>query len=135
MKLIKTCRRQRLTNAHLNDCMVIKANSASIGNFDPTPAINSWMVTITKLWSVKLTIYFKKSDKYLLALTATSLLFVTDGQQITQKDELQKDTESKKQVGRRKISWRQWKKSGEWHWRIKSGWGNHRFEIVSDNFN
>lgn len=61
--------------------MVIKANSASIGNFDPTPAINSWMVTITKLWSVKLTFYLKKSD--LFALTATSLLFVTDGQQIT----------------------------------------------------
>lgn len=94
--------------------MVIKANSASIGNFDPTPAINSWMVTITKLWSVKLTFYLKKIWFVLFALTATSLLFVTDGQQITQKDELQKETKSKIQAGRRKISWRQWKKSGEW---------------------
>lgn len=45
MKLTKTNRRQRLSNAHLNDCMNVKANSETVEAFDPTPAIDNWMVT------------------------------------------------------------------------------------------
>ena len=45
MKLIKTDRRHRLTNAHLNDCMVIRLESPSFAEFDPVPAVDSWMVT------------------------------------------------------------------------------------------
>lgn len=46
MKLTKTDKRHRLSQKHLNDCMVTKIESASIEEFDPTPAINRWMVCI-----------------------------------------------------------------------------------------
>lgn len=46
MKLTKTDRRHRLSQKHLNDCMVTKIESDSIEEFDPTPAINRWMVCI-----------------------------------------------------------------------------------------
>lgn len=47
MKMTKTNRRQRLSNKHLDDCMVIQLESTDILNFDPTEAINKWMVIIT----------------------------------------------------------------------------------------
>ena len=40
MKLTKTDRRHRLSQEHLNDCMVTKIESDRIEEFDPTPAIN-----------------------------------------------------------------------------------------------
>lgn len=45
MKLTKTNRRQRLSNMHLNDCMVIQLESADILDFDPTSAVNKWMTS------------------------------------------------------------------------------------------
>lgn len=45
LKLIKTDRRHRLTESHLNDLMVIRLRSPSIVNFDPNPAIDKWMVS------------------------------------------------------------------------------------------
>ncbi|XP_062589081.1 zinc finger protein 862-like [Saccostrea cucullata] len=45
LKLIKTDRRHRLTERHLNDLMVIRLQSPSIVNFDPNPAIDKWMVS------------------------------------------------------------------------------------------
>lgn len=44
MKLLKTERRHRLSNQHLNDCMLIRLESAEITEFDPQPAIDRWMV-------------------------------------------------------------------------------------------
>ena len=44
MKLIKTDRRQRLSNEHLNDCMLVRLESAEIASYDPTPAVEKWMV-------------------------------------------------------------------------------------------
>jgi hypothetical protein len=52
MKLIKTSRRQRISNSHLNDCMVIRSNSESIDKFDPTPAIDNWMVTTMNVYNL-----------------------------------------------------------------------------------
>lgn len=49
MKLTKTNRRQRLSNMHLNDCMVIQLESADILDFDPTSAVNKWMVNIPSI--------------------------------------------------------------------------------------
>jgi hypothetical protein len=46
VKLTKTDRRHRLSQKHLNDCMVTKIESDSIEEFFPTPAINRWMVCI-----------------------------------------------------------------------------------------
>jgi len=48
MKLIKTDRRHRLSQEHLNDRMMIRLQSPSIMEFDPTTAINKWMVSYTK---------------------------------------------------------------------------------------
>lgn len=48
-KLTKTNRRQRLSNMHLNDCMVIQLESADILDFDPTSAVNKWMVNIPSI--------------------------------------------------------------------------------------
>ena len=45
MKLIKTDRRHRLSQEHLNDLMMIRLQSPSIMEFDPTTAINTWMVS------------------------------------------------------------------------------------------
>ncbi|XP_056008137.1 uncharacterized protein LOC130051023 [Ostrea edulis] len=45
MKMTKTNRRQRLSNKHLDDCMVIQLESTDILNFDPTEAINKWMTS------------------------------------------------------------------------------------------
>jgi hypothetical protein len=49
MKLIKTDRRYRLSGKHLNDMLMIRLQSPSIGYFDPTNAVNKWMVRINKL--------------------------------------------------------------------------------------
>ena len=49
MKLIKTDRRQRLTEEHLNDMMLIRLQSPTISQFDPTPAVDRWMVIIMKI--------------------------------------------------------------------------------------
>lgn len=45
MKLLKTERRHRLSNQHLNDCMLTPLESAEITEFDPQPAIDRWMLT------------------------------------------------------------------------------------------
>lgn len=34
---------------HLNDCMVIQLESADILDFDPTSAVNKWMVNIPSI--------------------------------------------------------------------------------------
>lgn len=47
MKLIKTDRRHRLSQKHLNDLMMIRLQSPSIMDYDPTTAINKWMVSPT----------------------------------------------------------------------------------------
>lgn len=49
MKLTKTNRRQRLSNMHLNECMVIQLESADILDFNPTPVVNKWMVNIPSI--------------------------------------------------------------------------------------
>jgi hypothetical protein len=49
MKLLKTERRHRLSNAHLNDCMLIRLQSPSIKNFNPSAAIDKWMVNALDL--------------------------------------------------------------------------------------
>lgn len=49
MKLIKTDRRHRLSAQHLNDIMLVKIESSSIQDFDPTPSINKWMVRLKVL--------------------------------------------------------------------------------------
>lgn len=46
MKLLKTDRRQRLSNNHLNDCLMIKLQSPAISEFDPKEAVDKWMVII-----------------------------------------------------------------------------------------
>jgi hypothetical protein len=47
MKIIKSNRRHRLTNTHLNNCMVIRLESPTISQFDPSSAIDNWMVYYT----------------------------------------------------------------------------------------
>lgn len=47
MKLIKSNRRHRLANTHLNDCIVIRLKSPTISEFDPSSAIENWMVYYT----------------------------------------------------------------------------------------
>ena len=47
IKLFKSNRRHRLSNTHLNDCMVIRLESPTISQFDPTSAIENWMVCYT----------------------------------------------------------------------------------------
>ena len=42
MKLIKTDRRNKLSIRHMTQVMRIKLQSASIEDFDPTPAIHLW---------------------------------------------------------------------------------------------
>ena len=53
MKLMKTDRRHKLPNRHLNDCMLIRLQSPSIKEFNPDAAIEKWMVRQTKNLSVK----------------------------------------------------------------------------------
>lgn len=45
MKLLKTDRRQRLSNKHLNDCLLIKLQSPAISEFDPKEAVDKWMLS------------------------------------------------------------------------------------------
>ena len=52
MKLIKTDRRHRLSQKHLNDLMMIRLQSPSIMDFDPTTAINKWMVSYTVYYNM-----------------------------------------------------------------------------------
>jgi hypothetical protein len=56
MKLIKTDRRHSLSGRHLNDLMLIRLQSPSVAKFDPSPAIDRWMVSL-KI-SIKITGYF-----------------------------------------------------------------------------
>jgi hypothetical protein len=51
MKLIKTDRRHRPSQEHLNDLMMIRLQSPSIMEFDPTTAINKWMEVGGSEWS------------------------------------------------------------------------------------
>lgn len=44
MKLLKTDRRHRLNERHLNDCMLIRIESPSIKDFNPMAAVDKWMV-------------------------------------------------------------------------------------------
>ena len=44
MKLQKTDRRHRIGQSRLDDCMITKLESASVKDFDPTDAIDKWMV-------------------------------------------------------------------------------------------
>jgi hypothetical protein len=46
LKLLKTDRAHSLTEQHLNDCMVVKLECASVTDFDSDPAIDRWMVNI-----------------------------------------------------------------------------------------
>ena len=52
MKLIKTDRRHRPSQKHLNDLMMIRLQSPSIMDFDPTTAINKWMVSYTVYYNM-----------------------------------------------------------------------------------
>ena len=47
MKLLKGDRRHRLSAQNLNACMLIRIESPTVAEFDPTPAINKWMVNIS----------------------------------------------------------------------------------------
>ena len=44
MKLIKTIIRLKISTENLNNIMTIKMLAASIGEFDPIPAIEHWNV-------------------------------------------------------------------------------------------
>ena len=46
MKLIKTSRRHRMAGPTLNDCMVVRLESASVREFDPSPAVTRWLVSL-----------------------------------------------------------------------------------------
>ncbi|XP_062618568.1 uncharacterized protein LOC134280153 [Saccostrea cucullata] len=45
MKLLKTDRRHRLNERHLNDCMLIRLESPTIKDFNPMAAVDKWMLT------------------------------------------------------------------------------------------
>jgi hypothetical protein len=59
MKLIKTDRRHRPSQEHLNDLMMIRLQSPSIMEFDPTTAINKWMVSYTDYYESYYNKYLK----------------------------------------------------------------------------
>ncbi|CAG2230307.1 Protein NipSnap homolog 1,Protein NipSnap homolog 2,Protein NipSnap [Mytilus edulis] len=44
MKLLKTDRRHRLGGSRLDDCMMTKLEAPSVQEFDPTDAIDKWMI-------------------------------------------------------------------------------------------
>ena len=44
MKLLKTSRRHRLNEKHLNDCMMVRLQSPSVSDFNPKEAVDKWMV-------------------------------------------------------------------------------------------
>ena len=46
MKLIKTSRQHRMAGPTLNDCMVVRLESASVREFDPSPAVTRWLVSL-----------------------------------------------------------------------------------------
>ena len=45
MKLIKTSRRTRLNNTTLNTLLAVRLLTPDVDNYDPTPAIDMWMVS------------------------------------------------------------------------------------------
>ena len=44
MKLLKTDKRQRLTDENLNNIMVVKLEGVPIEQFNPNPAIDAWLL-------------------------------------------------------------------------------------------
>ncbi|XP_062614636.1 uncharacterized protein LOC134276393 isoform X1 [Saccostrea cucullata] len=78
MKLLKTERRHRLSNQHLNDCMVIRLESAQIMDFDPQPAIDRWMLTGNRRTSYKRSSFKKREQVHAEAETVTESVTETE---------------------------------------------------------
>ena len=49
LKLLKTDRRHRLRQDTLNSLLMIRLEGEDVGDFDPNPAIEQWMVRLFSL--------------------------------------------------------------------------------------